>query len=230
MRYAYVPESVAGEAEYRARQERAELPPPARVTSRDMIPTDVVTPAPVTSLAAEGFSAGWMVKIQYSRGYAVKYRGQWQEEELWAVRFARGSRGAFAVYRSIAGRNTWTWRDVWMWGDDLLPFGQAIVTELREWLEWAGRMHEVWYQEIVARRVEQERLKKLRDPLRVEVRKAVDSFPALCAGLSWPAVLMFAADCAHETWDRADGIYTPEELSKILSTKRELSTKGAAAS
>lgn len=153
MIYSYVPESVAGQAAYGARTAPIELPPPPLVTSRDPIPR--VTPGPVASLAARASVTGWDTLVQYSRGYATKWRGAWQEEELFAVRMRKGDHGAFAVYRSIAGRESWTWRDVWMWGADLLPFGQGGVTDLHEWLKQDGRMPDDFYGRITALRVTQ---------------------------------------------------------------------------
>jgi hypothetical protein len=159
VRYAYVPESEAGEGEYRSRVLPRDLPPPPITTSRDPLPREV--PAPVLALALYGEAQSWLYRIQYSRGYAVKYRGAWQPEELFAVRFSHLSGfGAFAVYRSIAGRETWTWRDVWMWGVTLLPFGQGGVTDLKEWLAAGGRQPDSWYGVISARVAEQEQRRK----------------------------------------------------------------------
>lgn len=160
MRYPYVPESEAGEQEYRERVTPVELPPPPLVTSSDPLPRGFTYPDPVIALSAYGAAHGWRRRAQYSRGYAVKYRGKWQQEELCAVRFSNGDYGAFAVYRTIAGRDCWTWRDVWMWGTVQLPFGQGGVTDLKQWLAGQGKMPHQWYREISARVAEQEQRRK----------------------------------------------------------------------
>src|SRR4051812_3435918 len=160
MKYSYVPESAAGEAQYHARTVAQELPPPPVVSSRDMLPRNFVFPSPVFTLAQYAAGEGWIYRAQYSRGYAVKYRGAWQEEELCALRFERDTYGAFAIYRTIAGRNSWIWRDVWMWGSTLLPFGQGNVTDLRDWLAAGGEQPELWYRVIVARVAEQDARRK----------------------------------------------------------------------
>jgi hypothetical protein len=158
VKYSYVRDSEAGEAEYRSRVLPRDLPPPPITTSREPLPREV--PAPVISLAAWGEAHDWLHTVQYSHGYAAKYRGAWQPEELFAVRFQISGFGAFAVYRSIAGRETWTWRDVWMWGVTLLPFGQGGVTDLKEWLAAKGDQPDSWYGEIFERVAEQERRRK----------------------------------------------------------------------
>lgn len=100
-------------------------------------------PGAVTSLAEAARGWGWSTKIMHSRGFGPKkWRGAWQEEELFSVRFGAHSgtpRQAYAVYRTIAGRASWTWRSVWVWGPDLSPFGMFGITELRDYLREGPR-------------------------------------------------------------------------------------------
>jgi hypothetical protein len=224
VRYAYVPESEAGEAEYRSRVLPRDLPPPPITTSRDPLPREV--PPPVLALAAYGNAQGWLHRIQYSRGYAAKYRGAWQEEELFAVRFMRmNSFGAFAVYRSIAGRETWTWRDVWMWGITLLPFGQGGVTDLKEWLAAKGEQPDSWYGDISERVAEQEERTKRRDRFRPEVKQAVNSFTRRYSGVAWPALLAAASVETEEIRKGAeDLLYTLEDVVKFVSAAPRAAT------
>lgn len=139
----------------------ADRPPQPEVTSRQGQPSGAGMPASVESLVTYGRASGWQFKIQYSLGYATKYLGRWQQEEQWGVRFEREGYGCFAVHRSIAGRESWTWNSVWVWGADLLPFGQCGVTELKAWLEDPGMPPE-WYEKIVTRRLEQKERAKAR--------------------------------------------------------------------
>jgi hypothetical protein len=117
----------------------AEKPPPPIVPGVGV--EAIRVPAAVTSLADVAYRWGWSIKIMYSRGFGPKkWRGSWQEEELFSVRFGGHvdtGRQAYAVYRTIAGRATWMWRSVWVWGPDLPPFGMFGVTELRDYLEMA---------------------------------------------------------------------------------------------
>jgi hypothetical protein len=215
--YGYRSDSLKYREQYLELLAGRDLPPPPITTSRDPLPREV--PAPVTLLAAHGGEHAWQYRIQYSRGYAVKYRGAWQQEELFAVRFMRlDGFGAFAVYRSIAGRETWTWRDVWMWGVTLLPFGQGGVTDLKEWLTAKGEQPDSWYGEISKRVAEQEERTKLRDRFRPEVKQAVNSFTRRYSGVAWPALLAAACVETEEIRKGAeDLLYTLEDVVKFVS-------------
>jgi hypothetical protein len=158
----------------------SELPdersPAPIVSAREV--TDM--PGAVLSLADAARGWGWSVKIMYSRGYGPKrYRGRWQEEELYAVRFGghrSTARQAYAVYRTIAGRGDWIWRSVWVWGPDLPPFGMFGVTELREYLreESRGTTDEVLAlcARVRVRKLEAVREAKVRASARPKVSKA----------------------------------------------------------
>lgn len=122
-----------------------ERSPPPIVSGREIeSPYGNGVPGAVLSLAEAAHGWGWSTKIMYSRGFGPKkWRGAWQEEELFSVRFGAHSgtpRQAYAVYRTIAGRAGWTWRSVWVWGPDLAPFGMFGATELRQYLEHAPRL------------------------------------------------------------------------------------------
>jgi len=114
-----------------------EKPPPPVVPAREMPFSGMDMPGPVAALDRFARTFGWSTKIMYSRGYAARYRGEWQEEEIITVRFGahpRSARQALAVYRTIAGKGTWTWRSVWLWGPALPPFGLVGVTGLKLFL------------------------------------------------------------------------------------------------
>lgn len=130
--------------------------PAPLVTSVDPWPGTVAVPAAVLKLEQSAREASWEVRHTYARGFGVKkYRGAWQEEESIAVRFGAhplSRNQAVAVYRTIAGRGSWSWVSVWMWGLDIAPFGHAGITELMEWLDEGVEMSPTWYAGIRARR------------------------------------------------------------------------------
>ena len=97
-------------------RETTESVPEPLVTSRASWPTDVAVPAAVSKLGAMAGGRGWEVRLTYSHGTATKYRRAWQWEELVAIRVRRGTRRAFGVYRTIAGRDSWSWRTFWTFG------------------------------------------------------------------------------------------------------------------
>lgn len=141
-----------------ADEEPEEKSPPPVVAAQGAMPDGGGWPGPVSSLGAYAAAQGWSTKITYSRGYGLKrYRGAWQEEELIAVRFGGHpdtGRQAYAVYRTIAGRASWTWRSVWVWGPDLPPFGQGGATDLREFLklgpQWDVDSLSLWRNQVEA--------------------------------------------------------------------------------
>lgn len=124
MRYAYAPDSADGERRYAERMaaDTAQRPPAPLVTSRDPIPPGVCVPGSVGKLGARAEGFGWTAVVTYSLGFGLlKYRGAWQQEELWAVRVARYPLAGYAMYRRIAHRGTWAWRSCWVAGADLKP-------------------------------------------------------------------------------------------------------------
>lgn len=141
--------------------------PQPQWTSRHPWPSDVAVPSAVQKLAEKAREWGWDVRLGYARGYGVKkYRGEWQLEENISVNFGRHpltQREAVAVYRTIAGRGSWSWVSVWVWGPDLPAFGAAGMTELQEWLEVGGQVSTSWYGSISARRAAAEVQRKERE-------------------------------------------------------------------
>jgi hypothetical protein len=125
--------------------------PAPEVSSRDDIAAlhgvahGVVWPGAVEKLASDGCALHWDVRKTWARGclpHATTGRPG-APEDSYAVRFARETWSAWAVYRGGA------WKFVWMVGRDLPPFGLGGVTDLREWLadpekltSWYGAIRE----------------------------------------------------------------------------------------
>lgn len=142
----------------------AERCPDPEVCSPEGVPAGIEVPASVVSLAAYGEANGWRTRVAYARGYGPKkYHGQWQKEETFSIRFANGNRGAYAVYRTIASKSTWTWRSVWIWGEDLPPFGMCGVGDLKVYLARSavtdGVALKKWCDHVHAFKIEAERVK-----------------------------------------------------------------------
>lgn len=103
----------------------------------------------VLSLAVDGISAGWQVRMRYGRGagkhsIALAFFGH-----------ERGPNEARAVYtRSVRDGASWVCGTVWMFGPELAPFGLAVVSEFREWLEAGGMVDVGWYAGVRARSAE----------------------------------------------------------------------------
>jgi hypothetical protein len=125
-----------------------ELPPEVReaypvpeAESRTPWPYGMEFPAPIDALALFACSAGWKVKVAYSRGRmphgstgrpgALKH--------LISLRFGghpMTDRQAYAVYsKSVTGAGTWSWSSVWIWGPDLPPFGMCGQLDFRVYLK-----------------------------------------------------------------------------------------------
>lgn len=135
-----------------------EAHPDPLVTSHAPWPSAVAVPSAVLKLEQAAREAGWEVVHTYARGFGVKrYRGAWQEEENIAVHFSGHPLTgcyAVAVYRTIAGRSSWAWKGVWLWGPDLTPFGHCGATELLEWLLAGAQVPAGWYAALAAKRAE----------------------------------------------------------------------------
>lgn len=142
---------------------REEHPAPEVGSREGTWPDRWVMPVPIRALDRLAEACGWQARVQYARGTALaKYHGQWQRKESVALRIARRGFGAYAVYVHTAGRpGGWTWGSVWLWGETLLPFGHAGVTELETWLEAGGTMPPGWYGEIRERRRTQAQASKM---------------------------------------------------------------------
>lgn len=129
-------------------------------------------PGPVEKLAADGSALRWRVRRQWARGcvpHAVT-GAPGVSQDSYAVRFARedadGARwGAWALYRQG------TWKHVWMWGSELLLFGLAGVTDLREWLADPAACGSEWCDRIRTRVAEQEKARKAAAAARPRTRR-----------------------------------------------------------
>ncbi len=140
--------------------ERAERPAPV-ITSRMIAPNGTIIPGPVDDLVAHAETHGWTVLAQYARGTRST-----AHVNSWAVRIGEHpetSARAVAVYVSDAAGKNWTWKSVWMFGPELKPFGQAGITDLRDWLGNGGWVSDSWYGDIRARVADQERRRKQRE-------------------------------------------------------------------
>lgn len=154
MRYALYPESHAAHETTWGVTAVEDYPAP-EWSSRDPWPDGVAEPSAVAKLRADGSGWGWTVRTQYSRGrvpHATTGRAG-VVRDAFALRFGchalAAGRAAYAVHRGGV------WDGVWVWGPDLPPFGMCGVTELREYLEHAGRMDAAWLKTIRDRRAEQ---------------------------------------------------------------------------
>lgn len=121
-------------------------------------------PKPCADLIAFARVHGWTdVRVRYTRGDpAHSTTGKPTAlSHLIAVRFGgNGPNSAVAVYVKAVTGGTWTWKSVWVWGPELLPFGESGVTELKEWLSKDGKVWPDWYAEIVRRKVDADVRKK----------------------------------------------------------------------
>jgi hypothetical protein len=129
-------------------------------------------PGPVEKLAADASELGWRVRRQWARGCLphATTGAPGASRDSYAVRMARedadGTRwAAWALYRGEA------WKSVWMWGSDLLPFGLAGVTDLREWLADPAGCGQRWRDRIRARVAQQEAARKAAAAVRPRTRR-----------------------------------------------------------
>jgi len=109
--------------------EREPYPVPV-VSSRNRLAPEGGYPAVVTKLAREAGGRGWGTETAWARGclpHATTSRPG-PAEDSFRVKFARGPWGAWAIHRGGG------WKFVWIWGQDLLPFGMCTVTDLKVWL------------------------------------------------------------------------------------------------
>lgn len=127
MRYAYAPESEAGEAEYRARRAPAPSFPAPEVTTHEGVEPEGGWPGPVVALVGELTAAGWDADRRYARGHGQHATSGRATSRIhtYSVRFRRENRQGYAVYRKAVDGSAATWSSVFL--------GRFMsITELRE--------------------------------------------------------------------------------------------------
>lgn len=129
-------------------------------------------PSAVEKLAADASALRWRVRRQWARGCAphAVTGAPGASQDSYAVRVVREDAafvrwGAWALYRGGA------WKHVWMWGSELLPFGLAGVTDLREWLADPGACGPQWCDRIRSRVADQEMARKAAAASRPRARR-----------------------------------------------------------
>lgn len=88
------------------------------VSSRDGVLPDQI-PSPVLRLARLAEAQGWQTLVQYAHGWeqhATHGRPGSAPKESFAVRMARGTEGACAVY--VRRSSSWTWDTMFTWSQD----------------------------------------------------------------------------------------------------------------
>lgn len=138
--------------------ERDPLP---EVSTTDPWPVGFATPKPATDLHGLAVRNGWLVRLGYSRGPERAVRvGTYKMVEsvgVWAAPHPVTGWRFCAVYAHTLSK-PWSWSSVTIWrpgqlvGPGLGPrFTEAMLTDLKEWINAFGDVGTPWYKAIQAR-------------------------------------------------------------------------------
>lgn len=203
--------------------------PAPRRTSRADPPKGYAIPRSAMQLAEFAREASWEVRVQVSEGrFPHGSTGRpGALKEVIALRFGEHpmtDRRAYAVYSRMASGGTWGWSSFMIWGPDLAPFAGCFLADLKAYLGMAPEMPTNdlvgWVAGLKGAIYLSEEARKRRMRVRAQIAKVSRDgrFEAARqeSRLEW--------DRADQAWrskvrDLADGVFTLEELEKIITPK-----------